>query len=93
MSKTKPQPTKAAKHLIDAVWQDQENFRLSLQTMETDMKVLAAHSLDDAGVREAVEACEKMADVAESKENVTVRLVALEALAHRALTALTGDKP
>ena len=51
-----------------------------------------AQSLDDAGVREVWETCEKMIEIAESRENVTVRLVALEALARRALAALTGTK-
>ncbi len=80
------QPTAVAMRLTEIAFEYSEMRELSLEYRI----VLATRALDDAGVAEAVKACEKMIEIAESRETLVVRLVAMEALAHRALAALTG---
>ena len=82
-------PSKAAEHLMDAVWRGQENFRMSMQTMETDMKVIARNSLDDAGLRVAVEKLEFTL----LKENAAKLPTWAVLIITQALAALNGEQP
>ena len=81
---TEEQPSDVAMRLIRALpWKE---------GITTDEVVEFAHALDAAGVGEAVESLAQITDVAKSRENRTVRLVAMKSLAHRALAALRGDQ-